>query len=81
MDGSTAKRTKSFPRTIPNYVMGKTLGIGSFGKVKLAHHTLTGVKVAIKVLERQSIDDVAAERGKLLYISILMDYFCNQIFH
>ncbi|KVI02454.1 Kinase associated domain 1 (KA1) [Cynara cardunculus var. scolymus] len=33
-----------------NYKLGKTLGIGSFGKVKIAEHALTGHKVAIKIL-------------------------------
>lgn len=31
---------------------GKTLGEGTFGKVKLATHILTGEKVAIKILEK-----------------------------
>jgi len=35
--------------------MGKTLGIGSFGKVKVAEHVLTGHKVAIKILNRRKI--------------------------
>jgi 5'-AMP-activated protein kinase catalytic alpha subunit len=35
--------------------MGKTLGIGSFGKVKVAEHVLTGHKVAIKILNRKKI--------------------------
>jgi len=30
--------------------LGKTLGKGTFGKVKAATHTLTGEKVAIKIL-------------------------------
>ena len=34
---------------LPNYRIGKTLGIGSFGKVKVAEHVLTGHKVAIKI--------------------------------
>eukprot|EP00884_Botryococcus_braunii_P009517 jgi/Botrbrau1/18567/Bobra.0367s0013.1 len=38
-----------------NYRLGKTLGIGSFGKVKIAEHVLTGHKVAIKVLNRRKI--------------------------
>eukprot|EP00775_Hariotina_reticulata_P002094 gene2094-2412_t len=36
-------------------ILGKTLGIGSFGKVKVAEHTLTGHKVAIKILNRRKI--------------------------
>lgn len=37
--------------------LGKTLGEGTFGKVKLATHILTGEKVAIKILEKQKIID------------------------
>mmetsp|Transcript_39311 Transcript_39311/g.104180 ORF Transcript_39311/g.104180 Transcript_39311/m.104180 type:complete len:476 (+) Transcript_39311:2775-4202(+) len=38
------------------YYLGKTLGIGSFGKVKLAKHEVCGQKVAIKVLNRKKIN-------------------------
>ena len=40
-------------------ILEKTLGEGTFGKVKLATHTLTGEKVAIKILEKDRIIDVA----------------------
>jgi len=40
---------------LSNYRLGKTLGIGSFGKVKVAEHILTGHKVAIKILNRRKI--------------------------
>lgn len=49
------KRTKS----IGNYVLSKTLGEGTFGKVKLATHILTNEKVAIKILEKERIVDVS----------------------
>lgn len=39
--------------------MGKTIGEGTFGKVKLGTHTLTGEKVAIKILEKERITDVS----------------------
>lgn len=42
---------------VGNYVLGKTIGKGTFGKVKLGIHTLTGEKVAIKVLEKNRIKD------------------------
>ena len=40
---------------MPNYRLGKTLGVGSFGKVKVAEHVMTGHKVAIKILNRKKI--------------------------
>lgn len=40
-----------------HYVLGKALGKGTFGKVKLASHTLTNEKVAIKILEKNRIKD------------------------
>ena len=40
---------------IGNYVVKKTLGEGTFGKVRLGIHTLTGEQVAIKVLEKSKI--------------------------
>jgi maternal embryonic leucine zipper kinase len=34
------------------YELEKTIGCGGFAKVKLATHTLTGEKVAIKIMEK-----------------------------
>ncbi|NXE18947.1 AAPK2 kinase, partial [Ardeotis kori] len=39
---------------IGHYVLGDTLGVGTFGKVK-GEHQLTGHKVAVKILNRQKI--------------------------
>lgn len=41
-------------RVIGNYSLGKTLGAGSMGKVKLAYHNQTGEKLAIKIVPRPS---------------------------
>ena len=44
--------------TVGHYKLGRDLGKGTFGKVKVGTHTLTGEKVAIKVLEKDKIIDV-----------------------
>jgi len=43
---------------IGHYILGETLGVGSFGKVKTATHQLTGHKVAVKILNRQKIKNL-----------------------
>ena len=42
---------------VGNYKIEKTIGQGTFGKVKLAVHLLTGEKVAVKILEKDRIAD------------------------
>ncbi|KAI0263593.1 hypothetical protein BC834DRAFT_827457 [Gloeopeniophorella convolvens] len=39
-------------RILGDYTLSKTLGAGSMGKVKLAHHNVTGEKLAVKILPR-----------------------------
>ncbi|KAI3860472.1 hypothetical protein MKX03_013475 [Papaver bracteatum] len=56
---------------LPNYKLGKTLGIGSFGKVKIAEHALTGHKVAIKILNRRKIRSLEMEEKVRREIKIL----------
>lgn len=46
-------------RQIGNYVLGKCIGKGTFGKVKLGTHVVTDEKVAIKILEKDRISDAA----------------------
>jgi len=54
MHPNSKRKTKVF-LTFLN--IGKALGKGTFGKVKLATHTLTNEKVAIKILEKSRIKD------------------------
>ena len=50
-------------KTMGYYILGKTIGEGTFGKVRLGTHVLTGEKVAVKVLDKHRITDVSdAER-------------------
>ena len=59
---------KTNSNAVGHYILGKTLGEGTFGKVKLGTHILTGekvnsnqlkrfLKVAVKVLEKTKIKD------------------------
>lgn len=50
-------------RVIGNYSLGKTLGAGSMGKVKLAYHNQTGEKVCS--LRRASNSSLTAPRSSL----------------
>ena len=46
-------------KAIGHYTLGKSIGEGTFGKVKLGHHSLTNEKVAVKILEKERIKDVS----------------------
>ncbi|KAF8346312.1 hypothetical protein F5887DRAFT_883567 [Amanita rubescens] len=60
-------------RILGDYTIGKTLGAGSMGKVKLAVHNVSGEKLAIKILPRvnpappppngATLDPVAAKQA------------------
>ncbi|KAL3150535.1 Serine/threonine-protein kinase SIK1 [Trebouxia sp. C0010 RCD-2024] len=56
---------------LSNYRLGKTLGIGSFGKVKVAEHVTTGHKVAIKILNKKKIKHMDMEEKVRREIKIL----------
>ncbi|KAI3772824.1 hypothetical protein L6452_04018 [Arctium lappa] len=53
--GGTGHGGSSVDMFLRNYKLGKMFGIGSFGKVKIAEHALTGQKVAIKILNVSKI--------------------------
>jgi serine/threonine protein kinase len=60
---STYNEAKTKPAKEPvvrsgNYMLGRTLGEGSFGKVKLAHHVKTEQVVAIKIVDKGGMVDV-----------------------
>jgi hypothetical protein len=55
LDSSMNQKSK----VIGDYLVGDTIGKGTFGKVKIGIHLLTGEKVAIKILEKHKIVEVA----------------------
>ena len=56
---------------IGHYILGKTIGEGTFGKVKIGTHILTGEKVAVKILEKSRIVEVADVQRVAREIKIL----------
>lgn len=56
--GTTPSRQRSGP--LSSYVLGSTLGQGTFGKVKIATHVLTNEQVAVKILEKDKIREASA---------------------
>ncbi|XP_072275442.1 5'-AMP-activated protein kinase catalytic subunit alpha-2 isoform X2 [Pyxicephalus adspersus] len=55
-DAKMAEKQKHDGRVkIGHYLLGDTLGVGTFGKVKMGEHQLTGHKVAVKILNRQKL--------------------------
>ncbi|KAI0703400.1 hypothetical protein BC835DRAFT_1262895 [Cytidiella melzeri] len=51
-DATSGGKSRSSYRVLGDYTLSKTLGAGSMGKVKLAHHNVTGEKLAVKILPR-----------------------------
>ncbi|PNY11881.1 SNF1-related protein kinase catalytic subunit alpha KIN10 [Trifolium pratense] len=76
MDGSGGGNVNT---VLQHYKMGKTLGIGSFGKVKIAEHVLTGHKVAIKILNRRKIKNMEMEEKVRREIKILRLFMHHHI--
>jgi serine/threonine protein kinase len=50
-----AERETKAQIKIAHYILKDTLGVGTFGKVKVGLHEMTGYKVAVKILNRQKI--------------------------
>ncbi|KAF9198498.1 Protein kinase [Haplosporangium sp. Z 27] len=56
------------------YMLLETLGVGSFGKVKRAVHSLTGHTVAIKIINRNKVvnqDMIARVKREIQYLKLL----------
>ncbi|TVY71318.1 Protein kinase kin1 [Lachnellula suecica] len=66
--GRSGKSRTTIPAQTGNWVLGKTIGAGSMGKVKLARRPEGGEQVAVKIVPRGSTDDghnqSAADRAR-----------------
>ena len=74
--GSRREGTRSSkpPKMIGQYVLGETLGTGSFGKVKLARHALTGHRVAVKIINKRKVStmDIGGRiKREIQYLKLL----------
>ncbi|VAH85270.1 unnamed protein product [Triticum turgidum subsp. durum] len=69
MDGNT--RGGRHSEALKNYNLRKILGHGTFGKVMIAEHKLTGHKVAIKILNRRQMEIMEMEEKAKREIKIL----------
>ncbi|CAD6333097.1 unnamed protein product [Miscanthus lutarioriparius] len=56
---------------LSGYRIRRTLGFGSFGKVKIGEHILTGHEVAIKILNRRKIRGLEMEEKVKRYLKML----------
>lgn len=59
---------------IGQYNLIKSIGVGSFGKVKLAVHSITGQKVALKIINRKkiaSLDMAGRVKREIQYLKLL----------
>lgn len=66
MDASSSRSTSSsIDGGLSKYKLGKTIGLGSFGKVKVAECVQTGLKVAIKIIDLLKIKKTRGEESKV----------------
>ncbi|ETV76438.1 CAMK/CAMKL/AMPK protein kinase, variant [Aphanomyces astaci] len=66
-------------QVIGDYVLGKTIGRGTFGKVKIGMHLSTGEKVAVKILEKCRILEIADAERVAREIKILKRNFHTNV--
>jgi 5'-AMP-activated protein kinase catalytic alpha subunit len=72
MDGST--RGGGHSEALRNYNLGRTLGIGTFGKVKIAEHKLTGHRVAIKIINCRQMKNMEMEEKGMVSYPVIFDF-------
>ena len=70
-DKADSGQTNLPRKVVGQYMLSKTIGEGTFGKVKLAVHLPTGERVAVKILEKSRIKEQADVRRVNREIKIL----------
>ncbi|GAA6000514.1 uncharacterized protein JCM10292_001550 [Rhodotorula paludigena] len=72
--GQGQQPSRRAPQVIGEYEIISTLGTGSFGKVKLAKHVKTGLKVAMKFISKRKISSAEMANRvhrEIQYLSLL----------
>jgi len=72
-----SKSRKGGKETVGPFILGRTLGTGSTGKVKIGIHKETGFKVAVKILEQEYLNTQPLMRRKVereIAVLRLMDH-------
>lgn len=72
--GGEARTSKRTEQRIGQYTIKRTLGEGSFGKVKLAVHRITGQEVALKIISRKKLisrDMAGRVEREIQYLQLL----------
>jgi 5'-AMP-activated protein kinase catalytic alpha subunit len=67
----TETQAESKPTRLGQYILGDTLGHGSFGKVKLAKHEITQHTVAVKIMNKEKIEQQKMDAKIVREIKIL----------
>lgn len=58
-NGTSGDRPGVYGKIAGLYDLEETLGVGHFAVVKLARHVFTGEKVAVKVIDKNKLDEVS----------------------
>lgn len=61
---SSKRRTTIMAPSTGQWALGKTIGAGSMGKVKLAKNAVSGEQVAVKIVPRQSTDEHRSQQDR-----------------
>lgn len=68
---STGLEREKIPSVVGGYKVGKFLGRGGFGEVRVGDHQLTGEKVALKFLRKADIVSIGAAERTIIEIQCL----------
>jgi 5'-AMP-activated protein kinase catalytic alpha subunit len=79
IDNVIYEKRNSSSKNIGQFILGEKLGEGTFGKVRLGTHIITGEKVAVKILEKIKILEQADKTRVEREIKILKSLMHNNI--